>query len=532
MRRPLLLALALSLVTAVGGPGLAAGPAPASAAREERRYDKFTVETVRVPMRDGVELSAMVYRPVTPAGVRVPVILQLTPYHSLYKALDSNEADLPAGDAKLFVPQGYAYVIADVRGTWASGGCWDYGGLKERQDGYDIVEWFGTRDWSNGRVAMTGASYDGTTANAAAVERPPHLATIVPISAISRWWGYAYQQGARASYSGTSVDIDPPSDTPLDFMTVYGMVPPPDPVTITSAQQIAMRWALCDRVTQTEHGYDSDPDYDAFWVERDYLRLAKRVKVPVLISHGLLDFNVKTWEGTAWYEALRTEKVLVMGQWPHASPRGKYPDWNDLLTKWYERWLYGVKNGVEKEKPVRIQSSDREWREGEWGRARKVAIPLGATATTIVDDGTLEEEQMFAGVGEGTRFVRIPVPKSEKVHLQGRPVLKLAFSSDQPSTQLNAILCDVGSDGVCKVVSRAFLNARYRDGADVGSDLVPGQTYVAPLQFIDKDHVVAEGRHLELIISSASTTWVVPDELRARNTLHLDKSSLILPLVR
>ena len=114
--------------------------------------------------------------------------------------------------AALFVPKGYAYARADVRGTYNSGGCWDYGGIKERQDGYDLVEWLGTRGWSNGKVAMTGGSYDGTTANAAAVENPPHLATIVPVSAISRWWGYAYQQGTRSSYSGESADIDPPSE--------------------------------------------------------------------------------------------------------------------------------------------------------------------------------------------------------------------------------------------------------------------------------------------------------------------------------
>ncbi|HVE97848.1 MAG TPA: CocE/NonD family hydrolase [Mycobacteriales bacterium] len=534
MRRSTLLGLVTVLCAGLAAPVTAAEQATAAPERRrEVRYDSFVKEHVRVPMRDGVELAADIYRPVTPAKVRVPVILQLTPYHSLYKALDPNEDDLPTGEAKRYVPVGYAYVVADVRGTWASGGCWDYGGLKERQDGYDLVEWLGTRAWSNGKVAMTGASYDGTTANAAAVERPPHLATIVPISAISRWWGYAYQQGARSSYSGTSADIDPPSDTPTDFMFAYGFVPPPHPDTVTSAQQIAMRWTLCDRLRQTERGYDLEPDYDAFWVERDYLKLAARVKVPVLISHGLLDFNVKTWEGTAWYEALRTEKAMVLGQWPHASPRGKYPDWDEFLTKWYERWLYGVRNGVEHEPPVRIQSSDREWRMGEWGRAKRFALPLGGEPTTIVDDGTLDEEQMLRGAGAGTRFVRIAVPKTEGgLHLQGRPVLRLAFSSDRPSTQLDAVLCDVGPDGACRIVSRAYLNARYLGGLTAGKDLEPGKVYTAALEFIDKDHVVAEGRHLELIISSSSTTWVFPDELRARNTLLLDKSSLVLPLVR
>jgi X-Pro dipeptidyl-peptidase len=519
------LAAATFVVPASATPAAAPAPGPAE-------YAEFTTERVRVPMRDGVELAVQIWRPVTPAGVRVPVILQLTPYHSLYKALDPNEEDLPAGDAKRFVLRGYAFAMADVRGTWGSGGCWDYGGLNERRDGYDVVEWLGTQKWSNGKVAMTGASYDGTTANAAAVQQPPHLATIVPISAISRWYGYAYQQGARATLSGASADIDPPGVTPLDFMLAYGMAPPPDPSTLTSAQQVSMRWTPCDRAQQTAKGYSTDPDYDGYWQERDYLRLASKVKVPVLVSHGLQDFNVKTWEGTAWYEALRTEKMMVLGQWPHAHPRGKYGDWDELLDKWYARWLYGVRNGVENEAPVRVQSSDKEWRTGEWGRTTKRSLRLAGAATTILDDGLLDEEQMLAGAGAGTRFVRVGVPGSEGLHLQGRPVLELVASSDSPSTQFDAVLCDVGPDGRCRIVSRAFLNARYRDGLTKGRDLEPGKEYRFRLEFIDKDHVLAEGHQLQVLVSSSSSTWVLPDEQRARNTLHLDRSRLIVPLRR
>src|SRR5687767_5506232 len=273
---------------------VAALPAiPRAGAADQQQAYTATYQRLRVTMRDGVELSVDLWRPVVPEGMKVPVILTLTPYHVLNRALDPlNETDLPPGDGAYYVPRGYAYAVADVRGTYLSGGCWDYGGIKERQDGYDIVEWFGTRDWSNGKVAMTGASYDGTTANAAAVEQPPHLATIVPISSISRWWGYAYQQGARSSYSGESADIDPPSDTPTDFMFAYGFLPPPSPDALTAAQQVAMRWNLCDRVEQTLHGYDTEPDYDAFWKARDYLRRADQVEVPVLVAHGFLDFNV------------------------------------------------------------------------------------------------------------------------------------------------------------------------------------------------------------------------------------------------
>jgi X-Pro dipeptidyl-peptidase len=524
MKRVLVVFLAGVLMAPVG--------AVARVERGPRNYPEFTYERVRIEMRDGVELSADIYRPVTPNGVvRVPVILSLTPYHVLYRALDRNEEDLPSGDAQLFVPKGYAYVVADVRGTYNSGGCWDYGGINERHDGYDIVEWFGTRDWSNGKVAMTGASYDGTTANAAAVENPPHLATIVPVSAISRWWGYAYQQGVRATYSGESADIDPPSDTPTDFMFAYGFLPPPDPGSVTAAQQIAMRWNLCDRVEKFMKGYNTQPDYDKFWIERDYLRLADRVAVPVLVTHGQLDFNVKTWEGTQWFQALKTEKAMVIGQWPHASPRGNYPDWDAFLERWFERWLYGVRNGVENEPAIRIQTNDKEWRTDEtWGGTMK-RFRLAGDDFTYLDDGLLTESEMTRSLN-GSRYTRIEVPGTSGIRFQGRPVLHLSASSDAASTHFVSILCDVGPSGACSIVSRAALNARYNDSLATGKDLEPDKTYEFKLQFIDKDYVVASDHHLELIITSSSDTWFAPNEVRANNTLYLKDSFLDLPIQR
>jgi X-Pro dipeptidyl-peptidase len=494
-------------------------------------YPEFTYERLRVPMRDGVELSVDIWRPVT-NGVKVPVILTLTPYHALYKALDPVEEDLPSGDAELYVPQGYAYAQADVRGTYNSGGCWDYGGLNERHDGYDLVEWLGTRDWSNGKVAMTGGSYDGTTANAAAVENPPHLATIVPISAISRWWGYAYQQGTRSTYSGESADSDPPSDTPADFMFAYGFLPPPDPGSLTSAQQIAMRWQPCDRIEKLLAGYNPQPDYNAFWKERDYLRRAKKVKVPVLVSHGQLDFNVKTWEGTQWFEAVRTPKIMVLGQWAHASPRGRMPGWDELLSRWYARWLYGVRNRVEKGPRVMIQTNDREWRaEKSWSAGKTKRFRLEGGEVSYFDDGTLTESEMLRSPASD-RFVTVDVPAAEDLRLQGRPVLHLAASSDSPTTHFVAVLLDVGPGGQGTVISRAFMNARYRDGLEKGVDLGPGKKGVFDLEFIDKDYIVASGHHLRLVIASSSNTWVAPDASRATNTLYLDESTLELPLAR
>ncbi len=485
-----------------------------------------TPEEVRVPMRDGVELALDIYKPngVAP-GDKVPVILTLTPYHALYRGLGQGQ-NSPAWKLR---DEGYAIVLADVRGTYESGGCWDYGGQKEREDGYDLVEWLGTQDWSNGKVAMIGASYDGTTANAAAVENPPHLATIVPISAISRWYGYAYTQGVRHAYSGESEDADPPSDTPADFMFGYGFAPPPEPGTVTSAQQVAMRWNLCDRAEQLLHGYSTEPDYDDFWKARDYLKDAENVKTPVLVTHGHQDYNVKTWEGTQWYEALEGEKAMIVGQWGHAIP--VWEEWPDFLSRWMARWLKGERNGIENERPVVTQSTDKEFRRRNgWAGADRVAVKLGDADADFFDDGTLTESEMLRGVCQA-RCVQLDLGTSlAGQQIVGRPKIRLRATSDQTSTHFVATLVERTAGGDAAVVSRGFINARYRKTLEKGEDVEVGAPQEYEIELIDKDHMVGDLSKLELYVSSASTTWVVSDEKRANNTLHLGQSEITIPV--
>jgi X-Pro dipeptidyl-peptidase len=292
-----------------------------------------------------------------------------------------------------------------------------------------------------------------------------------------------------------------------------------------------MRWTPCERVEQTLHGYDTEPDYDAFWKQRDYLRLAHKVKVPVLVAHGLLDFNVKTWEGTSWFQALDTEKAMVLGQWPHANPRSYWSEWDFLLERWLERWLYGVRNGVENEPEVHVQTNDKQWHSQEgWGDGSLKAFGVKGKEFSYLDDGSLTESEMLRVGRNAERFVRVEVPGTSGLRIQGRPVLRLNASASQTSTHFVAVLLDVSKTGQTQVISRAFMNGRYRDGLTKGKDLVPGRGYTFDLEFIDKDWVVARDHHLELVIASSSNSWVFPDEQRSDNVLFLKNSSLLLPV--
>src|SRR5258708_4739189 len=82
------------------------------------------------------------------------------------------------GPIEWYVDQGYAYVQADVRGTGFSQGNYEFLGRNEQQDLYDVIEWIGTRPWSNGKVGGIGQSYFAMSQWFMGIQNPPHLACL------------------------------------------------------------------------------------------------------------------------------------------------------------------------------------------------------------------------------------------------------------------------------------------------------------------------------------------------------------------
>ena len=91
---------------------------------------------VSVKMRDGVSLTADIYRPIS--DEKFPVLLERTPY-------DRNGA---AAQANELASHGYIVVLQDTRGRYASGGEF-YPFRNESFDGYDTIEWAAALDHSN-----------------------------------------------------------------------------------------------------------------------------------------------------------------------------------------------------------------------------------------------------------------------------------------------------------------------------------------------------------------------------------------------
>lgn len=126
----------------------------------------------RVPMRDGITLSADIYLPTDPAreAQQWPVILSRTPYQKATMAI------LTSG--KYYVEHGYVFVAMDVRGRGDSDGEF-VPHFNEGRDGYDAIEWCAAQPWCDGNIGTAGSSYPGYIQWLAALQQPPHLRTMI-----------------------------------------------------------------------------------------------------------------------------------------------------------------------------------------------------------------------------------------------------------------------------------------------------------------------------------------------------------------
>ena len=128
--------------------------------------ERYT-DSAFVVANDGVRLATDVYLP--PAGpARVPAILLRTPY-------DMREDPTLFGRmGHLFAAQGFAFVAQDTRGRFRSGGI-ATPFENEAPDGWATLDWIVKQPWSNGAVGVTGDSYGGLTAMAAAASGHPAI---------------------------------------------------------------------------------------------------------------------------------------------------------------------------------------------------------------------------------------------------------------------------------------------------------------------------------------------------------------------
>ncbi len=313
---------------------------------------------VAVPMRDGATLMADVFRPKD--GAKVPAIINLGPYQKdkLWVVPDTLDEKPNAFmnwetiNPLWWVPQGYAAVRVDGRGSGKSQGQCEPWSRAESIDFYDAIEWAAGQPWCNGKVGLSGISYYAINQWFAANQQPPSLKAIIP------WEGFAdiYRD---ALFHGGILSV---------FMTNWFTAHLMHHTLGRASQQVANAWQ-----TNTLHFWLSNNlDTGAFHGAQAQW---DKITVPLL--------SVGNWSGMALHLRGNTEafmraaskhKKLRMQAGTHVHPFYTEEGRQDQL-RFLDHWLKGIDNGVMDEPPVKLairQGHDKvEWRfENEWPIAR------------------------------------------------------------------------------------------------------------------------------------------------------------------
>jgi len=509
---------------------------------------------VKIPMRDGVQLNATVYKPHNP-GSKLPVIFTLTPYIG-----DSYYAR-----ASYFSKHGFVFVLVDVRGRGSSEGQFDPF-IQEAKDGYDIVEWLAKQDYSNGKITMWGGSYAGYDQWATAKEIPPHLSTIVPVAAakpgvdfpmtynvtssyILRWltytsgktgngnlfndndfWQNKYNERFQKDLRFTSLDSIAGNPSPifqkwLAHPTVDDYWKSHNP---TPAQYAAMNFPILS-ITGS---YDGDqPGAIAFY--REYMQYAT--------------------------EKGKSNHWLLIGPWDHAGTRTPNAavgglvfgdksmlDMNKLHEDWYNFAMRdSARPAFLKNKVGYFITNRNEWK---WvgslddiGKEKKsfYLANVGGQANDLLHSGSLLEklpantgpsayvydpmdkssaamdlhppdnyltDQSYANAISKFGLVYHTAPFTEETEVSGFFELDIYLETDVKDIDVEADIYELKPDGTSVLLTTAIVRARYRDGLESGKLLEPNKTYLLPFRnFTFISRTLEKGSRLRLLVSTPNS---------------------------
>jgi putative CocE/NonD family hydrolase len=143
------------------------------------------LQSLYVPVGDGVRLAVDVWLPVEriAAGEAVGAVVRTTRYHRATEpARVGPEFDSNWAEGELWNAAGFAFVVADARGTGASFGMRTSElGEREIADFGELIDWVAAWPWSNGRVGVHGTSYEGQAAELVARLGNPHLVAVAAL---------------------------------------------------------------------------------------------------------------------------------------------------------------------------------------------------------------------------------------------------------------------------------------------------------------------------------------------------------------
>ncbi len=440
---------------------------------------------VPVPMDDGVQLRADVFRP--DGTTRHPVILSCGPYAKglafqdgypdQWRIMTREHPDVVTGSSGLYqnwevadpekwVPDGYACVRVDSRGAGRSPGRLDPFSPRETRDLYEGIEWAARQPWSNGKVGLAGISYYAMNQWQVAGLQPPHLA------AMCAWEGAAdfYRD---ATHHGGILSTFWENWYPRQVITVQH-----------GAGERGWRSRITGELAAGPDTFSDDElergraDFGAqirdHPLDDDFYRSRSadwaRISVPLLSAanwggQGL--HSRGNFEGfTQAASPLKWLEVHGLEHWTHFYTRYGL----DLQKRFFACFLQGDEAAWRAQPPVQLQvrtiDGFLERAEQEWPLARTqwTRLYLSAGHSELsTDRADTEQRVSYRADSEGVTFTAPPL--TQQTEITGPVAARLFVSSSGPDADLFLIL---------RVFSRGGTERDFRGAVDPHAPLAQG----------------------------------------------------------
>jgi predicted acyl esterase len=542
-----------ALTLAVAAPAAVPVPIELGEVREEQ---------IMIPMRDGTRLSAFIYFP--QGNGPWPVV-----FEQRYLPISA-----PGSRREMAALAGHGYVTASVnfRGAHLSEGVWrGYRALAwgEEKDGYDLVEWFARQPWSTGRIGTIGGSQAGYAQNFLAVTQPPHLVCQFMTDTGLSLFHEAYRRGG-ATWPERYKKMEDTTRHPAENR------------------------ALVEETFR-------HPTYDDYWRALDCTLHFAEMNVPCFIIGSWYDYmsrgSLESFAGRQHRGGpnSRGRQQLVLGPWLHGG-RGlsnrigelTYPENSRFPThayaaRWFDHFLKGVDNAVEREPTVRYYvmgaideagAPGNEWRTaGDWpvaaaatnyyfqpGAKLGLAAPVEEKSVTTYESDPQHPMELpyasFPGARDARKFeaqkdVRTftTEPLTAPVEWTGKVQVELHVTSTAQDTDFIVRVTDVYPDGRSILIMDYVRRGRHRESWEKESLLEPGKIYRIAFDVGSLSQIFNRGHRIRVTVASTGAPFYEPNPqtgaaltvdfpartVAATNTLFHDRqhaSRVIAPVVK
>lgn len=454
-----------------------------------------------------------------------------------------------------WVPRGFVTVYSSSPGTGFSDGSPTIGGANESLAPKAVIDWlcgrakgFTTRTgqeemtafWSNGKIGMTGTSYDGTLCIAAATTGVEGLEAIIPVAPVTSFYHYYRSNGLVRSPEGFLGE---------DMDVLYDVINTGDKSKRKQNNQLVRDGVLLknqDRITG---------DYNDFWASRDYLRNIDSMKAAMIMAHGFNDWNVMTEQSYRFYKAAKAKGLpvqLYCHQWDH----GGNPPFS-MMNRWFTHFLHGVENGVEKDTSVFIvreyQTKPTVYASFPDENTQNVIVyPHKGVSNTghlvlveneknesdsLIDNVRFSGKELLEPKNEAHRLLFVSPELKEDLRISGVSTIKIKLASSKPAANLSVWLValpwesEKGTPIYENIITRAWADPQNYRSILKGEALQAGTFYELSFDLMPDDQVIPKGQQIGLMIFSSDKEFTLWPEPGTVLTVDLEGTELTLPVV-